>query len=754
MTALRTLTIFLLIVTYSGTYAQNGSITGTIRDLSGPLKKISVSIPSLAKIAYTDSLGNFSIDSLSFGKHAITINANEYKRIDTTVLLDLSNQAHLNLLLTKEVSFVEDVVITGTMKEVSRLESSIPVEVYTQKLFQKNPTPNLFESVGMINGVKPQLNCSVCNTGDIHINGMEGPYTMILIDGMPIVSALSSVYGLSGIPNSIIDRMEVVKGPASSLYGSDAMGGIINVITKDPKLAPVFSSDMMLTTWGEFNIDAAAKWNAGKKTSALASINYFNYQNPIDKNKDGFTDVTLQNRFTFFNKWSIAQRYQRKASIAARYVFEDRWGGQLNWNKKWRGTDSIYGESIYTHRIELIGLYPLPVKENVTLQFSYNWHNQNSYYGITPFMAKQHVGFVQMFWDKTIFKKHALLLGAAFRFTYYDDNTLATTANSGQSNNPLTTPLPGIFIQEEWSLHSMHKLLLGYRFDYDVTHKAIHSPRIAYKFSPSKKHTFRLSFGTGFRVVNLFTEDHAALTGSRNVVIAEKLNPERSYNGNLNYVLRIPTKAVFLTADITGFYSYFTNRIIGDYDSDPNKIIFSNIHGHAVSSGISLNIEATFQFPLKVIAGITYMDVYQNRRDSVGNLQKIAQTHAPQWSGTFALSYTLPKGFAIDVTGQWNGPMRLPILVNDYRPSYSPWFCIANLQVSKKFNYGFELYGGIKNLFNFRPKNPIMRAFDPFDKQVDDPINNPNGYTFDTNYNYASMQGVRGFLGLRYTLPK
>ena len=124
---------------------------------------------------------------------------------------------------------IDEIVITGTMKSVRKDKSPVPVEIYSQRFFQKNPTPSLIESVGMINGVRPQINCSVCNTGDIHINGLEGPYTMILIDGMPIVSALSTVYGLSGIPNSMIDRVEVVKGPASSLYGSEAMGGIINV---------------------------------------------------------------------------------------------------------------------------------------------------------------------------------------------------------------------------------------------------------------------------------------------------------------------------------------------------------------------------------------------------------------------------------------------------------------------------------------------------------------------------------------------
>jgi outer membrane receptor for ferrienterochelin and colicins len=96
--------------------------------------------------------------------------------------------------------------------------------------------------------------------------------------------------------------------------------------------------------------------------------------------------------------------------------------------------------------------------------------------------------------------------------------------------------------------------------------------------------------------------------------------------------------------------------------------------------------------------------------------------------------------------------MRLPVLVNDYRPEYSPFYSLANIQVSKTFKSGFEVYCGIKNLFNFTPKDPLMRPFDPFDKHVDDPVNNPNHYTFDTAYGYAPMQRIRGFLGVKYTL--
>lgn len=664
-----------------------------------------------------------------------------------------SASAQQDSVLKQMEAGLDEVVITGTMKEVSRAESAVPVEIITSKFFKKNPTPSLFEAVGMVNGVQPQLNCAVCNTGDIHINGMEGPYTMVLIDGMPIVSGLSTVYGLSGIPNSMVDRIEVVKGPGSSLYGSEAMGGIINVITKSPANAPVFSADLMATDWQEYNADLSARFNIGRVQS-LFGINYFNYSNPIDRNNDGFTDVTLQNRISVFNKWNFLRKDYRKANLAVRYVDEDRWGGQMNWAKQWRGTDSIYGESIYTRRWELVGIYQLPVKETIITQWSYNWHNQDSYYGITPFMAQQQVAFGQIYWDKRLGEKHSLLLGGSVRNTIYDDNTPGTASadTSNPQNKPVNTLLPGIFVQDEWVLAKEHKLLLGYRYDYDRNHGNIHSPRLAYKWSPDNNKIFRASFGTGYRVVNLFTEDHAALSGAREVVITEALKPERSYNGNLNYVYKINADAFYVNVDVTGFYSYFTNKITGDFFTDPNKIIYDNLRGYAISRGISFNTDFTFNIPLKIVAGITYMDVFQVEDNEQKKMQKNIQLQAPAWSGNFVVSYTFPKRFiTLDVTGKWNGPMRLPVLPNDYRPEYSPTYCIANIQLTKKFRRGFEVYGGVKNLLNFVPANPIMRPFDPFDKNIN--IDNPNNYVFDPSYNYASLQGIRGFAGLRYTLP-
>lgn len=639
---------------------------------------------------------------------------------------------------------VEEVIITGTLKPQRKSKSPVPVEIYSPKFFKKNPTSNLLDAISMINGVRAQINCSVCGTGDIRINGLDGPYTMVLIDGMPIVSSLSTVYGLSGIPNNLIERIEVVKGPAASLYGSEAMGGMINIITKNALTAPKFTADISGTTWGEVNTDLGVKFNVGKKASSLLSLNYFHYNNRIDRNKDNFMDLTLQKRISAFNKWNFQREEGRLASLAFRYMYEDRLGGVMQWRKEHRGGSEVYGESIYTNRVEAIGTYQLPFQEKIFTQLSYNYHFQDSFYGDTPYKAKQTVAFGQLYWNPTV-KNHDILLGTGLRYTYYDDNTAGTMSADGLSNKPQNTYLPGVFVQDQWTIDPKNTLLLGYRFDYDKNHKGIHSPRVAWKTHLGEHH-IRTSFGTGFRVVNLFTEDHAALDGSRDVIIKEELKPEKSINFNINHVYKLLLNNGYINFDSSVFYSRFSNKIIGDFETDSDKIIYQNLDGYAENRGVSSNIDLALGKKFRTSIGVTYMDVF---RKEMG--EKIQQLHAPKWSGTYMLSYSFMDDFMVDFTGQFYGPMRLPVVENDFRPEYSPWYTLANIKVSKKFN-NLEVYGGVKNLFNFRPKNPLLRPFDPFDETANDPVNNPNGYTFDTAYGYSSMQGIRGFVGINYTI--
>lgn len=746
---------FLCFFNGSSIHAQR--ITGKISSNGVPLPYATVSIEKSSEGVQADGTGYYSLNS-SLGK-----STNETLSLRASFvgyeskLKKIRWNGEENLVVNFDLptdSSLDEIVISGSLKPVLKSESAVSVEIFTPKFFQKNPTANLFDAVKMINGVQPQLNCNVCNTGDIHINGMEGAYTMILIDGMPIVSSLASVYGLSGIPNSIIERVEVVKGPASSLYGTEAMGGIINVITKDPGTAPVLSFDTFTTSWLETNVDAATKFKVGEKVNSILGINYFKFGERKDENKDGFTDVTLQDRFSIFNKWSFSRPENRLASLAMRYLYEDRWGGEMDWNRKeHRGGEEVYAESIFTNRFEVIGMYQLPTTERIFTQFSYNWHGQNSFYGPESYQAKQQVLFGQAYWDKVV-QNHSFLVGASFKYTYYDDDTRGTGVYDEQgyvSNDPMKTPIPGLFVQDQWTLGPKHTLLMGYRLDYDQNHKFIHSPRVAYKYSPTHHQTFRASLGTGFRVVNVFTEDHRALTGAREVIISSDLNPEESYNANLNYVWKLPTDIGVFNFDITGFYTYFTNKIDADTDTDQTKIIYANLDGHAVSQGISLNVEASFDFPLRLMLGGTYMEVYR-KEEGERNLVY----HAPKWSGTALASYDFGRGWSSDLTADWNGPMRMPRVDNDYRAEYSPWVALANIQVTKTLSSGMQIYGGVKNIFNTLPKgDAIARWWDPYGEPGNG-VTPPAGRTdviFEPNdYSYTPMQGARAFLGVRYSI--
>ena len=680
-------------------------------------------------------------------KAPVTVTAVGYQPLRTHLCPTTADTC--TLALQAQPSVLTDVVVSGTLKPMRRLESPIPVESYSTTFLKQNPTPSLFEAISGLNGVQAQLTCNVCNTGDIRIHGMEGPYTMVLIDGMPIVSSLSTVYGLSGIPNSIIKRIEVVKGPASTLYGSEAVGGLINIITKDPLTAPRLAADISHTTLGETSIDLSTRLKT-RKATGLLGLNGFFFNRPLDVNADHFTDVTLQNRLSLFNKWDGARPGNLPASLAVRLLTERRWGGQLAWQRRWMGTDSVYGETIDTRRAELIAQYGL--HKNLLAEASYNFHWQDSYYGTTWYRGRQHTAFAQLRWSKTL-GRHQLLAGIPFRYLWYDDNTPATQKPNG--NHPSIQTMKALYAQHQMAWSPRLTTLLGMRYEYTNLQGGIAAPRLAIKYQPHGHHTLRLSAGNGFRIVNLFTEDHAALSGFREVVIKNDLKPEKSWNANLNYSADAHLATGTLAWDFSAFYTWFTNKIIPDYDTDPQKIIYNNLEGHAISKGLSGQLTLTLLSGVQAQAATTYMQVY-----AVQQGQRTPQLYAPRLSGTYSLTWPVKRiGLAFTLTSRVMGPMRLPVLPNDIRPAYSPWYQIANLQASKKWKYGVETYLSLKNLFNFLPANPIMHPDDPFDKpggkywNLDgspNSVTNPAGFTFDPSYNYAPMQGLRLMAGLRW----
>ena len=731
-------------------FAQEQIVKGIVLFEGIPLEGASVIVKDFNFGTITDASGAFSLSLSNIKNPKITISYLGYKSFNLKITKISNDLGNIELVSDDKL---DEVVISGTLKPVSRLKSPVSVEVYAESFFKANPTSSIFEALDIINGVRPQLNCNVCSTGDIHINGQEGSYTMILIDGLPIVSGLSSVYGLSGIPQSLIERIEIIKGPASTLYGSEAIGGVINLITKIPENASRFSFDSFTSNWGDLNLDLGHQYRLSKKINGLLGVNYFKYSNPVDNNSDGFTDLTLQDRISVFNKLNIGKRL----SFASRFVYEDRWGGEMNWNPTFRGGDLVYGESIYTSRVELFGTYKF--NNEISFQFSFNDHNQNSVYGTTLFKADQSIAFGQFIWNRTI-KKHDLVIGAAYRFTFYDDNTTATFNEFLGINKEEITQLPGVFIQDEIQFNEQNSLLLGFRYDYNSIHGTIFTPRLNYKISNQDLSSIlRISIGSGYRIAQIFTEDHAALTGARDVVFLNDLDPETSWNINLNYVYKMYLKqGHILNFDASIFRTDFSNKILPNYDTDPNLIIFDNLSGKSVTQGISLNFNSVFQNGLRISLGATYIDSYI---DSKG--LKTVPYLTEKFQGVWNIKYEFQKSnITLDFTGTITGPLKLPLLGDlDPRSQFSPTFNIINLQLTKGWNNSYELYGGVKNILNFTPAdNSIARAFDPFDREVKFDASgaaqvspgNPYALTFDPSYVYASNQGSRFFIGFRYYL--
>ena len=747
---LRPFLLFVLLSALALSSWAQGALAGRVMSQGQALPFATVRIEGTRIGVAADAEGMYRIDNVAVGAWTVVASMVGFVPLEQRVEVQADGVTELDFELAARPEAIEEVVISGTMKEVSKLASPVPVEVYSPAFFKANPTSSMYDALECVNGVRPQMNCSICNTGDIRIQGLEGPYTMVLIDGMPIVSGLGTVYGLNGIPSALIERMEVVKGAASTLYGSEAVGGLINVITKSSSDAPALSADVFGTTWGEVTADVAASVRLHDKVQGLLGVNAFHFGRRVDRNDDQFTDMPLQDRVSLFNTWSVDRENDRVMTLGGRYIYEDRFGGDMNWvEATHRGGSERYGESIYTHRWEAFGSYQLPTAERLMLQFSANGHRQNSVYGDVSYIAAQHISFGQLTWDKSLGHVHDVLAGAALRHTLYEDNTPAT------AEGPSEVWLPGLFVQDQMTLNAQNTVLLGLRYDRNSMHGNIFTPRLNYKWNASDQWTVvRLSAGSGYRVANIFTEDHAALTGARDVVVVSDLNPERSNNVNVNVVRKwIGRRSGLVTLDGSAFYTHFSNKILPDYTTDPSQIIYDNLAGFAVSQGVSLNLDVAHEdFTLRV--GVTGMEVF-TEDNGVRKRQELTE----RFSGTWSLGHHVHRwDLTLDYTGSVYSPMDLPTQTTadflDPRPAQSPWFSIQNLQLTHARGEKLEWYGGVKNLLNWTPWQHMPEGVRFLGNTTDPFETNPQEgeLVFDPTYVYGPNQGIRGFLGVRVLL--
>ena len=743
--------------------AQLTNVNGVVKSESGTLGYASVSLLNSENGVIADGNGYFEIeiDLLKDNNLLISYIGHVSKKISlTNKNLNFNN---LIVYLEEDINGLNEIVVTGTLKDEYVTESPVKVNVITAKKinsFLPSAGTNITKIVQLINGAQEVIACGVCYTNSISINGLEGPYTSVLMDGIPMYGNLASVYGLNGIPNMIIDRLEIVKGPSSTLYGSEAVAGVINIITKNPDDQPFISLDVQVTSHLESYLNMAVTNQIGK-TTGYFGVNWDRKNDYDDYNNDGFGDDINLDRISLFNKWNISRKSKKQFIISSRYYFEDRRNGVQeflkNGNyKNLRGSEKIYGESIYTYRFELFGKYEFDFIEDFEVNYSYSKHDQNSYYGSDYYVAKQDIFFTQFTLSKK-YNKHDFLYGLSIKNNLYDDNTIATekVINGDILNNASNQFIPGLLVQDQFKSSDKISLVGGLRLDHFKDHGLIFAPSFHIKYNPGQWLAFRLNVGTGFRLVNLFTEDHAFVTGQREVKIVEELQPEKSKSLilNTNYIYTGFNGSGNFDIDL--FYTYFSNKIIPNYDIQ-KYIIYQNSEGYSYSKGVSGAWNHSFLNGIAFTLNFNHQVVkYTENNNNIKTM--FDMEHSPRWTAGLNIKFPLNNTWSINTSSNYVGIMQLPEVFDMKnngqiseisRPQRSKPFSIHNVNINGKLSNKNEVYFGILNIFNFRQKeSPLVAYNDP---------NYNKGFSpfFDTSYTYAPNHGIEVFVGYKFNLTK
>ena len=741
--------------------AQLTNISGFVKSESGNLGYASVSLLNSQNGVIANDDGYFEID-IDLSKHNDLL-ISYIGHVSKKISLKKNNLNFNNIIvfLDEDINGLNEIVVTGTLKDEYVTESPVKVNVLTAKKinsFLPSAGTNLTKIIQLVNGAQEVVACGVCYTNSISINGLEGPYTSVLMDGIPMYGNLASIYGLNGIPNMVIERLEIVKGPSSTLYGSEAVAGVINIITKDPENQPLLSLDIQGTSHNESFINMALTPKIGK-TTGYFGVNWDRKNHYDDFNNDGFGDDINLDRISVFNKWNIHRKSNKQFTISSRYYFEDRRNGVEEFLKNrnykdLRGSENIYGESIYTYRFELFGKYEFDLIEDFEVNYSYSTHNQNSYYGSDYYVANQDIFFSQFTLNKK-YKKHDFLYGLSIKNNLYDDNTIATekVVNGEIRNKASNQFVPGLLVQDQFKPSEKISLIGGLRLDHFKDHGLIFAPSFHIKYNPGEWLAFRLNAGTGFRLINLFTEDHAFVTGQREVKILEELQPEKSKSLilNTNYIYSGFNGSGNLDIDL--FYTYFSNKIIPNYDN-PKYIIYQNLEGYSYSKGVSGAWNHSFlngtAFTLNFNHQIVKYSEYNNNIKTLLDME-----HSPRWTAGLNLKFPINKSWFINTSSNYVGVMQLPEVfdmnINGQiseiaRPSKSEPFSLHNININGKLTNKNEVYFGVLNIFNFRQKeSPLVAYNDP---------NYNKGFSpfFDTSYAYAPNQGINVFVGYKFNL--
>ena len=667
-----------------------------------------------------------------------------------TDTISVGDKTYISIVLRKNETELHNVTVTDRSSAYISSLSVAKTEVINQRELSKAACCDLAGCFGTQASVQPQTTNIVTNAQELRILGLSGVYNQVLVDGLPMIYGLSYTYGISTYPGTIVDNIYVSKGTTSVLQGYESISGQINLDCTQPDKADRLYLNGYINSFGEKHINANVATAVGKKKKwhTLLALHTVQPADKVDGNNDGFLDLPLLTRYMAYNKWKYGNDKKRglAVQIGLRIVNEERTGGQKGYNaKEDEGSNSVYGQTVrYTQPEAYVkSTYRFSDDHAVSVALSGFYHDQQSWFGTTQYKAQQKSGYLNLQHEWLWREKHLLKYGISYRYQELDEtirfaDTLLQRTYAGNYQTNLR--VPGVFAENtfHWKDDKI-VLITGARLDHHQQWGWYFTPRTMVKYAITSRHTLRASAGTGWRQVNLFSEQTNLLTSSRDIVLAETLKPEAAFNWGLSHTYRFEVGKISGTLSGDFYSTYFSNQFFPDYDTDPTKAIIRNFEGTSRSNGLQLEASFLFYKQLEFRAAYNYLDVY--RREN-GN--KISLPFNPRNRVMSAVSFrTKNNRWQADANAHWFDQMRLPDTRSNppeyQRPMYSTPYITLNVQATFRWKT-LDIYAGCENITDYRQPNPIIGADNPFGKY------------FDLSSVWGPTRGRELYLGIRYRI--
>ena len=705
--------------------------------------------------AVSNEEGQFEFRKLAAGKYTLPVQVMGYKTQEKTITVSAEATSVVHFQM-EEVSFTTDeVVVSANRNEVSRKAAPVVVNVMSAKLFETVNSTDLAKSLNFQSGLRVENNCQNCGFPQVRINGLEGPYSQILINSRPIISALSGVYGLEQIPVNMIERVEVVRGGGSALFGANAVGGTINIITKDPinNSFQVTStmSNMNGKSWEQYmggNVSLVAKDNS----YGIALYETYRNRNPYDADGDGFSELGKLNMNTFGMRAYYRPNYFSRINVEYHTTNEFRRGGN-KFNLQPHEADITEQTK---HIINSGGVsYDRywGEKHKMSVYGSIQHTDRNSYYGaqkdmnaygktndLTWVVGGMYVGNM----DRCLFAPATFTGGVE-----YQSNSLHDVMTGYHRDMQQDVRIAGGFVQNEWRLNRW-TMLVGARLDkHNLIDHPIFSPRVNFLYKPSDNLQARLTYSTGFRAPQAYDEDlHVTAVGGEGVQIrlADGLREERSnsFSGSVDWSFPMGhwQSNILLEGFYTDLHHVFVLEDIGE-DQNGDKIKERRNGSGAKVYGVNLDAKVAHGREAQLQLGFTVQRSRYNRAEvwtSEGEEEQTTKRmpRTPDYYGYFTFTSAPLKNFDFSLSGTYTGKMIVPHMagyIEKSRMEHTPQFMDLNL----KLNYTFVLKDHIKMQVN----GGVQNIFNSFQKDLD------KGEFRDAGYFYGPTQPRTYFVGIK-----